>query len=206
MDMKDIYIKSAALLESAKAECLSDDVTGVHYEFHSLKFMASLIHNDVCREIYYLTVNPTIGTSKLMSLGPIILKLFEANLWYSKVGNKRLRELAKSRSMLEIIKGKLNEMKLIRPSRIEKYAEIRNKLAGHYDDQIASVLQELGAIQSDACVFRACWPPIPGMLATPRSEATLGCLYTHSHGQHRSIRTVMEPILNIISFLFYPVT
>jgi hypothetical protein len=32
-----------------------------------------------------------------LSLCPIILKLFEANLWYSKVGNKRLCELAKSR-------------------------------------------------------------------------------------------------------------
>jgi hypothetical protein len=78
------------------------------------------------------------------------LKLFEANLWYSQVGNKRLRELAKSRGMLELIEDKLRKMKLIRPSRIEKYAGIRNKLAAHYDDQIANMLQELGAIQSGA--------------------------------------------------------
>ena len=147
MDTKDIYIKSAALLES---EFLSDGVTGFHYEFLSLKFMASLIHNDVCREFHRLTINPTIGASKLLSLCPIILKLFEANIWYSKVGNKRLRELAKSRGMLKLIEDKLKEMKLIRPSRIEKYAVIRNKLAGHYDDQIANMLQELGAIQTDA--------------------------------------------------------
>jgi len=86
----------------------------------------------------------------LLSHGPIILKLFEANLWYSQVGNKRLRELAKSRGMLELIEDKLRKMKLIRPSRIEKYAGIRNKLAAYYDDQIANMLQELGAIQSDA--------------------------------------------------------
>ena len=98
MDMKDVYIKSAALLESAKDELLSDGVTESHYEFLSLKFTASLIHNDVCREIHNLTVNPTVGASKLLSLGPIILKLFEANLWYSKVGNKRLHELARSLS------------------------------------------------------------------------------------------------------------
>jgi len=149
MDMKDIYIKSAALLESAKDDFLLNGVTGFQYEFLSLKFMASLIHNDVCREIHNLTVNPTIGASKLLSLGPIILKLFEANLWYSQVGNKKLRELAKSRGMLDFIGNKLKEMKLIRPSRIEKYAGIRNKLVGHYDDQIANMLQELGAIQSD---------------------------------------------------------
>lgn len=150
MDMKDIYIKSAALLESAKDELLSDGVIGFRYEFHSLKFIASLMHNDVCREIHNLTVNPTIGASKLLSLGSIILKLFEENIWYSQVGNRRLRELAKSRGKLQLIEDKLKEMKLIRPSRMEKYAGIRNKLAGHYDDQIVNILQELGAIQSDA--------------------------------------------------------
>ncbi len=150
MDMKDIYIKSAVLLESAKNELLSDGVTGFRYEVHSLKFIASLMHNDVCREIHNLTVNPTMGASKLLSIGSIILKLFEENRWYSDVGNKRLRELAKSRGKLQLIEEKLKEMKLIRPSRIEKYAGIRNKLAGHYDDQIVNILQELGAIQSDA--------------------------------------------------------
>jgi hypothetical protein len=150
MDMKDVYIKSAALLESAKDELLSEGVTESHYEFLSLKFTASLIHNDVCREIHNLTVNPTVGASKLLSLGPIILKLFEANLWYSKVGNKRLHELARSRGMHVLIENKLEEMKLIRPSRIERYAGIRNRLAGHYDNQIVNTLQELGAIQSDA--------------------------------------------------------
>jgi hypothetical protein len=150
MDMKDIYIKSAALLESAKDEFLSTNgVTGLHYEFLSLKFIGSLIHNDVCREFHNLTVNPTLGSSKLLSLCPIILKLFEANLWYSKVGNKRLCELAKSRGALELIEDKLKEMKLIRPSRIEEYAKIRNKLAAHYDDQLVKILHDLGVIQSD---------------------------------------------------------
>ena len=150
MDMKDIYIKSATLLESAKDELLSDGVTGSHYEFLSLKFIASLIHNDVCREFHNLATNPTMGASKVLSLGPIILKLFEAKLWYSQFGNRKLLELAKRRGMDSLIKNKLKEMKLLDPSRIGKYAGIRNKLAGHYDDQIASAFQELGAIQYDA--------------------------------------------------------
>ena len=151
MDMKDVYITSAALLESAKDELLSDGATGFRYEFHSLKFSASLMHNDVCREFHNLTINPTMGTSNLLSYGSIILKLFEANLWYSQVGNRRLRELAKSRGKLQLIEDTLKEMKLIlRPNRIEKYAEIRNKLAGHYDSQIVNILQELAAIRPDA--------------------------------------------------------
>lgn len=150
MDMKETYIKSAALLESAKDELLLSGVTGSHYEFLWLKFTASLIHNDVCREFHNLTVNPTIGASRLLSLGSIILKLFEANRWYSQVGNRKLLELAKSRGMVSLIEDKLKEMKSIRPSRMEKYAGIRNKLSVHYDMQIAETLQELGAIQSDA--------------------------------------------------------
>ena len=151
MDMKDVYITSAALLENAKDELLSDGATGFRYEFHSLKFIVSLMHNDVCREIHNLTVNPTIGASKLLSIGSVILKLFEENRWYSDVGNKRLRELAKSRGKLQLIEDKLKEMKLIlRPNRIKKYAEIRNKLAGHYDSQIVNILQELAAIRPDA--------------------------------------------------------
>lgn len=150
MDMKDIYIKSASLLESAKDELLSDGVTESHYEFLSLKFTASLIHNDLCREFHSLTVNPTVGASKLLAYGSIILKLFEENRWYSKFGNRRLRELAESRGMLGLIEDKLKDMKrFLRPSRIEKYEKIRNRLSGHYDNQIVNILQELGAIQSD---------------------------------------------------------
>ncbi len=56
------------------------------------------------------------------------------------------------------------------------------------------------------CVFRRSWPLIPGMLATPRSEATLGCFNTHLHGQLRSRRTRNEWHLNIISFHKIPAT
>jgi hypothetical protein len=150
MDMKDVYIKSAELLESAKDEFLLNGGTEVHNEFLSLKFMGSLIHNEVCREIHNLAVNPTIGASKLLQYCPIILKLYEEHLWYSQVGNKRLRELAKSRGMLELIEDKVRKMRLIRPSRIKKYKGIRDKLAAHYDDQIANMLQEFEAIQTNA--------------------------------------------------------
>ena len=51
----------------------------------------------------------TIGASKLLSLGSIILKLFEANLWYSQVGNRKLLELAQSRGMFSLIEDKLKD-------------------------------------------------------------------------------------------------
>jgi hypothetical protein len=151
MDIKDVYTKSAALLEEAKDDFLSARDTGEHHEFLSLKLMASLIHNDVCREFYNLTVNKTTGTSRLLALGPIVIKLFEAHLWYSQIGNKRLRELAKSRGMLELIENKLREMNRLNPGRIEKYADIRNKLIAHYpyNYETVRVVQEFGSISAD---------------------------------------------------------
>ena len=149
-DMKEIYVTSAKLFESARDELFLDGITGVHREFIELKFMGCLIHNEICREFHNLTGNPTIGASKLLALGPIILKLFEANLWYSQVGNRMLRELAQSRGMLEFFESKYKEMKLIRPSRIEMYAGIRNQLAAHYDDHTPTMFQKLGAIEADA--------------------------------------------------------
>lgn len=148
--MKDIYIQSASLLENAQDEFLSADAEGLQHDFLQLKFMALLIHNDVCREVHNLNINPTIGTSKLLSLGQVLLKLFEANLWYSKIGNKKLLELAKSRGMHEFIKAKLKELKPLRPSRIEKYADIRNSLSAHYDQLSPKLLQELGTVQAGA--------------------------------------------------------
>ena len=61
-----------------------------------------------------------------------------------------LGQAPRSRGMHVLIENKLKEMKRIRPSRIERYAGIRNKLAVHYDNQIVNMLKELGAIQSDA--------------------------------------------------------
>lgn len=79
VNMFHIYIKSVARLEF-----LSNGVTRFHYEFLSLKFMASLLYNAVSREWHNLTVHPTIEeASKLLSFGPIILKLFEAHRQYS---------------------------------------------------------------------------------------------------------------------------
>lgn len=149
INTKDIYTKSAALLEEAKDKFVSEGATGAQYDFLLLKLMASIIHNDICREFHNLILNPTSETSKLLAFGPIILKLFEANRWYQQVGNKKLRELARNRDMLQFVENKLKKMKLMNPKRIEEYKGIRNRLIGHYDEQMIDVVQELTSIQSD---------------------------------------------------------
>jgi hypothetical protein len=152
MDIKDVYVKSADILQELYEEFSSAKVNSQHREFLSLKLMASLIHNDVCREFYNLSVNPTPGTSKLLILCPIITKLFEANRWYAHEANKRLRQLAKSRGMQEFIENKFKEMKPPNPSRMEKYSSVRQGCVYYYSykkDATISMLKELGSINVD---------------------------------------------------------
>jgi len=147
--IKNVYCKSAELLEAVQTERERVDTDGQLKDFISLKYMASVIHNELCREFYYLVSNPTRGQSKLMSLGIIILKLFEAHRWYKGIGNKNLIILAKKRGMEEILNKKLSEIKLIKPSRIEKYATYRNTLSGHYDNDFPEKLQSFGTLDSE---------------------------------------------------------
>lgn len=151
MKMQQVYCKSATILEEVKDELSSNCVSELHHDFLSLKFMASVIHNDVCREVNNMIANPTTGTSKLLAFGPIILKLLEAKNWYSKVGNKKLCELAKNRGMLASINNKLKEIESINPSRIDKYKKFRHKLVAHYDVRtpILAIIEELGRVPAN---------------------------------------------------------
>lgn len=148
MDIKDVYMQSAAILEEVQKEHSLTAMTAEQTEFLSLKLMAAVIHNDVCREYYDLFVNTTTGTSRLLVLASIIMKLFEAHLWYSQIGNKRLRNLAQSRGMHEFIESTFKDMKRLNPNRIEKYSDIRNELGAHYsyNDNTIDVIDKLYSI------------------------------------------------------------
>jgi hypothetical protein len=125
--IKEVYLKSGSILDVAHSELALSEKSELQSEFLSLKFMAATIHNEICREFYFLNSNPTTGISKLISIGPIILKLFEANLWYQKVGNKKLRELAHSRGLDKLYNAKSNALKELKPNRIDKYSDFRSR-------------------------------------------------------------------------------
>lgn len=147
--IEKVYLESSRLLDLAREDTLKVNISTIKREFYSLKFMASVIHNELCREFFYLVLNPTIGTSKIISLGPLILKLYEANNWYFKFGNKRLRELACERGLNSLCDEKLRELKSLKPSRIEKYTVVGNKLAGHYDLNYFELVEEFSITDSD---------------------------------------------------------
>ncbi len=94
-----------------------------------------------------------------------------------------------------IVRGKVN---------LTKSGKVRKV---DVSDALMAALLELRRNRKEAlCVFRRSWPSIPVMLATLRSEATLGCFYPHSDGQHRSTKTLRIYRLTIISSLKMPLT
>lgn len=152
-ELEDIYVQSANVLDLKKSEYNSDVGPENKRAFIKLQYMAIIIYNDLCREYCNLHKNSSVGTSKILALGPVILKLFEAHLWYKKEGNKELLALATRRGIKKEVEKKLKELKNIKSSRIELYSKYRNKLAGHYSfesiDHIAELEQECEATFSE---------------------------------------------------------
>ncbi len=149
--MQEVYTQSSVILEKAQEDYSTSIVPDEYREFLSLRLMVSIIHNDVCREYYNFNANFHLATglSRLLALGSVIMKLFEAHIWYSQIGNKQLRKLAKSRGMITFIDDKFKKMKRINPSRIEKYSGIRNDLSVHYSDKTINVIQHIGSISAN---------------------------------------------------------
>lgn len=139
----EIYAQSANCLEMKKSEFNSDISSENKRAFVKLQYMVIIIYNDLCREYCDLHKNTSVGTSKILALGPVILKLFEAHLWYKKEGNKEFLALAERRGIKQDVEKKLKELKNIKSSRIELYSKYRNKLAGHYSFECISLIEEL---------------------------------------------------------------
>lgn len=148
-DLEKVYVQSSKHLETIKSEYEAVIEPEEKKEFYFLKYMAIVISNDLSREYYNVNKNPSLGVSRLLALGPLILKLFEAHLWYQQKGNPKLRILAEKRGLLQDVEAKLKEMKSLQPAVIESYSKYRNRLAGHYDSDCIDLIQELGSIEKD---------------------------------------------------------
>ena len=144
-----VYLQSSELLDTIKGEYEAVVEPEEKREFYFLKYMAIIISNDLSREYYNVNKNPSLGVSKLLALGPLILKLFEAHLWYQKKGNPKIRTLAEKRGLLHDVETRLKQMKSLQPAVIESYSKYRNRLAGHYDSDCIDLIQEFGTIEKD---------------------------------------------------------
>ncbi|WP_092032785.1 hypothetical protein [Marinobacter sp. DSM 26671] len=105
--------------------------------------MAAIIHCDICRQVVALDECNVEGLARLLILGNIVSKLFEAQRWYFGPGRTLLKDIAKSK---DIGADRLEEyLKTLgakhKVDSIQRYSEYRNKLSYHYDENAITFLQ-----------------------------------------------------------------
>ena len=104
--------------------------------------MAAIIHCDLCRLVVALDECEREGVARLLCLGDIASKLYEARNWYSNSGTTTLRAIAERRSFgVAALNARLESIKsTYQVHRINKYADYRNKVGFHYDKDAISHL------------------------------------------------------------------
>jgi len=148
-ELKEVYESSAKMLEEVRDEYKELLESEDKKDFYTLKYMGILIYNDLAREYYNLESNPTLNTSKLVAISPIIHKSFEAQYWYKQKGNKKLRELSDRRGIMKEVDSRIRKLKSINATRIEKYKNYRDKMAGHYDIDRIELIEAISSITLD---------------------------------------------------------
>lgn len=113
--------------------------------------MAAMIHCDICRLVVAFDECEREGLARLLWMADIYSKLYEAKNWYFEKGNKLLYEIAKSKSCGgEAVKARIKELKKSVPmSKIDSYADYRNKFGYHYDPDALDYLEKFGNEEAD---------------------------------------------------------
>ncbi|MDH5545493.1 MAG: hypothetical protein OEZ43_07875 [Gammaproteobacteria bacterium] len=148
-ELKNAYISSAENLEVIRRDFESNGNTKSRREFYRLRYMAAIIMNDLSREYLSIETNPTNGTSKLLAVGTLILKLYEARQWYTKDGYVTLLDIADQKGIKSETEQKLRSLKGLKAGRIDAYSKFRNTIAGHYLFNSCELIEELEKIEQE---------------------------------------------------------
>jgi hypothetical protein len=113
---------------------------------------AAIIHCDICR--LTLAINDTNGlwVARLLTVGDIASKLYEARNWYANTAKSFLIQFASTHQEVdnEAVLNKINLLfKKHRPYRIENYKNYRNKVGFHYDSKLLTYFKEFGDLDAE---------------------------------------------------------
>lgn len=128
--------------ETALNATSSTDFAHVPGDEKSAWAMAAIIHCDLCRLVVAYAECELEGIARLLWLGDIASKLYEARNWYNNSGTAVLRQIAQRKPIgLKAVNAKIDELKKAHGvHRVNKYADYRNKLGYHYDTAAISHL------------------------------------------------------------------
>lgn len=115
--------------------------------------MAAIIHCDVARLVVAYAECEFEGIARLLWLGDIASKLYEARNWYNNSGTAALRKIAERKPIeTKAVNATIDGLKRTHGvHRVNKYVEYRNKLGYHYDVTAISHLETFG--KNDANEF-----------------------------------------------------
>lgn len=139
--------------EAALNATTSPDFAHVPEDEKSAWAMAAIIHCDLCRLVVAYAECELEGVARLLWLGDIASKLYEARNWYNNSGTAALRQIAERKPIgLKPVNARIDDLKKSHGvHRVNKYVDYRNKLGYHYDAAAISHLQAFS--QSDANEF-----------------------------------------------------
>ncbi|MBJ6750739.1 hypothetical protein [Geomonas anaerohicana] len=114
--------------------------------------MAAMIHCDMCRLVIAFDECERDGLASLLWMADIVSKLHEAKRWYFEKGGRLLGGIGKRMGCgQEYIQREIKEIKKRHQiTNIDAYAEYRNKISYHYDDNAISLLKKFGNEDAEA--------------------------------------------------------
>jgi hypothetical protein len=143
--------REAALNKAFKKYELPGDIGGARM-FKELGLQVAIFGYDVCRELRALEEHSPSGFALQVALKGIVLRVYECWIlleknpvvksWETFAATRGMR-LDKAR-LIRIKKDKRESLK-----RIEKWATVRNKAAGHYDSVLSNQVQELQTLKKE---------------------------------------------------------
>jgi len=123
-----------------------------HQEFKALKLQAAIVQFEFCSLIWQFLILDRNSFARKVILKDFIHKVYEYDKTLRKSHQKRMCELAKKRN-LPALATKLEESSRTWRKPLVKigcFKDIRNKTAGHYDQDIAKQVQLIESIEEGA--------------------------------------------------------
>jgi len=150
---RKLLIGASEAAEKAFHAIASPGLAHVPIELREAWLTATVIHCDLCRLMVAYEECERDGIARLLWMGDIASKLYEARLWFHQIGNKLLLKLAHRHGDDQAeLRSRLKELERAHPIKnAAAYEKYRHKVGHHYSPEIGTILHDFG--QSDSDVF-----------------------------------------------------
>lgn len=129
----------------------SPEFSSAHQDDKNVWAMSNLINCDICRLVASYDQCQVGGVARLLHLGDIAAKLYEARNWYNNTGTKILLNIAKRKGLdVKDIKKQIDV--IIRNHKIHNVNKLkvyRDKFGSHYDIEAINNIHLFGSENSD---------------------------------------------------------